>query len=75
MIWTNESAESGRIWTNERSPLCLDGGGVPDEGGGHLEAPGRDVTDRCLDVVGDPLHEVRTVLVLDVEHLLVHLIH
>ena len=23
MIWTNESAESGRIWTNERSPLCL----------------------------------------------------
>ena len=49
----------------------LDGGGVADEGHGHLEALGRDITDGGLDVVGDPLHEVRGVLVLHVEHLLV----
>ena len=53
----------------------LDGGGVADEGGGHLETPGRDVADGSLDVVGDPLHKVGGVLVLDVEHLLVHLLH
>ena len=36
----------------------LDGGGVADKGGGHLESPGWDVADSSLDVVGDPLHEV-----------------
>ena len=51
-----------------------DGGGVADEGGGHLEARGRDVAHRRLDVVGDPLHEVGRVLVLDIDHLLVHLL-
>ena len=30
----------------------LDGGGVADEGGGHLETSGRDVADSGLDVVG-----------------------
>jgi len=53
----------------------LDGGGVADESGGHLEATGRNVTDGGLDVVGDPFDEVGAVLVLDVEHLLVHLLH
>jgi hypothetical protein len=52
----------------------LDGGGVADEGGGHGEAARRDVTDTGLDIVGDPLHEVGRVLVLDVDHLLVHLL-
>ena len=52
----------------------LDGGGVADEGGGHLEALGRDVADGGLDVVGDPLDEVGGVLVLNVEHLLVDLL-
>ena len=51
----------------------LDGGGVADEGGGHLEAPWWDVADSSLDIVGDPLDEVAAVLVLDVQHLLVHL--
>merc|ERR1712072_435523 len=37
-------------------------------------ALGGDVADGRLDVVGDPLHEVRGVLVLDVEHLLVDLL-
>jgi len=53
----------------------LDGGAVADEGGGHLEAAGRDVADGDLDVVRDPFDEVAAVLVLDVEHLLVHLLH
>merc|ERR1719326_2501505 len=52
----------------------LDGGGVAEEGDGHLEALGWDVADAGLDVVGDPLHEVGGVLVLDVEHLLVNLL-
>ena len=60
-----------------RDPLeeLLDGGGVTDEGGGHLETSGRNVTHSGLDIVGDPLHEVGRVLVLDVEHLLVNLLH
>ncbi len=53
----------------------LDGGGVANEGGGHLEATGRDVTDGSLDIVGDPLDEVGAVLVLDVQHLLIDLLH
>ena len=53
----------------------LDGGGVTDEGSGHLETSGWDVTDGGLDVVGDPLHEVGGVLILDVEHLLVNFLH
>ena len=53
----------------------LDGRGVSDEGASHLEATGWDVADGRLDVVGDPLDEVGRVLVLDVEHLLVDLLH
>ncbi len=53
----------------------LDGGRVADEGGGHLEAPGRDVAHSHLDVVRDPLDEVARVLVADVEHLFVHFFH
>merc|ERR1711934_295336 len=53
----------------------LDGGRVTDEGARHLEATRRDVADGGLDVVRDPLDEVRRVLVLDVEHLLVDLLH
>ena len=53
----------------------LDGGGVTNEGGGHLQTTRGNVAHSSLDVVGNPLHEVRRVLVLDVEHLLVHLLH
>ena len=52
----------------------LHAGGVADEADRHLEALGRDVADRALEVVRDPLDEVRRVLVLDVEHLLVDLL-
>ncbi|KAK6298833.1 hypothetical protein J4Q44_G00303430 [Coregonus suidteri] len=53
----------------------LDGSAVSNEGGSHLEASGRNVTDCSLDVVGDPFNEVAAVLVLYVQHLLVHLLH
>ena len=52
----------------------LDGGGVTEEGNSHLQTLRRDVADGGLDVVGDPLNEVRGVLVLHVEHLLVNLL-
>ena len=43
-----------------RDPLeqLLDGGGVADEGGGHLQASGRDVTHSGLHVVRDPVEKV-----------------
>ena len=53
----------------------LDGGGVTHKSGGHLETSGRDVADGRLNIVGNPLHEIGGVLVLDVEHLLVDLLH
>ena len=64
----------GELLPNPLEQL-LDGGGVTDEGGGHLETSGGDVAHSGLHVVGDPLDEVRGVLVLDVEHLLVDLLH
>merc|ERR1719461_1158249 len=53
----------------------LDGGGVTNEGGGHLETSWWDVTDTGHDIVGDPFNEVGRVLVLDVQHLLVNFLH
>merc|ERR1712118_146691 len=55
-------------------PELLDCSGVTNEDGRHLETLGGDVADRRLDVVGDPLHKVGGVLVLDIEHLLVDLL-
>ena len=55
-------------------PHLLDGGGVANKGGGHLQTLGRDVANGSLHVVGDPLHEVRRVLVHHVQHLLIHLL-
>lgn len=53
----------------------LDGGGVSNEGGGHLEATGGNGAESGLDVVGDPLNEVGLVLALDVAHLVLNLLH
>ena len=36
----------------------LDGGGVANEGGSHLETSWRNVTDSGLDIVGDPFNKV-----------------
>ncbi|KAF3839272.1 hypothetical protein F7725_017989 [Dissostichus mawsoni] len=53
----------------------LNGCAVANEGDGHLEASWWNVTDGGLHIVGDPFHEVAAVLVLDVDHLLVDLLH
>ena len=69
------ATEHGSELLRDALEQLLDGGGVADEGGGHLQATGRDVAHGGLDVVGDPFHEVAAVLVLDVQHLLIHLLH
>lgn len=53
----------------------LDGGRVTNEGSRHLEATGRNGAEGGLDVVGDPFNEVGRVLVLDVAHLVLDLLH
>ena len=68
------AVHSGELLRDALEEL-LDGSGVADEGGCHLETTWRDVTDGGLHVVGDPLNEVSGVLVLDVEHLLINLLH
>jgi hypothetical protein len=66
--------EHGRELLAHAAEHLLDGGGVAHEGGGHGQPDGRDVAHAGLDIVGDPLHEVGGVLVLHVDHLLVHLL-
>mmetsp|Transcript_23209 Transcript_23209/g.62912 ORF Transcript_23209/g.62912 Transcript_23209/m.62912 type:complete len:295 (-) Transcript_23209:355-1239(-) len=68
------AAEHGGELLRDALHNLLHAGGVANEGDGHLEALGGDVADGGLDVVGDPLDEVGRVLVLHVEHLLVHLL-
>merc|ERR1711934_1009710 len=65
------SEHSSELLTNSLEHL-LDGGGVTKEGNGHLESLWWDIANSRLDVVWDPFDEVRRVLVLDVEHLLVN---
>jgi len=67
------SEHSSELLTNSLEHL-LDGGGVTKEGNGHLETLWWDIANSRLDVVWNPLNEVRGVLVLDVEHLLVNLL-
>ena len=65
------SEHSSELFTNSLEHF-LDGGGVTKEGNGHLESLWWDIANSGFDVVWDPLDEVRRVLVLDVEHLLVN---
>merc|ERR1719498_246195 len=67
------SEHSSELLTNSLEHL-LDGGGVSEEGNGHLETLWWDIANSRFDVVWNPLNEVRGVLVLDVEHLLVDLL-
>jgi hypothetical protein len=64
------SEHLGELFTDTFEHL-LDGSGVTKEGNGHLETLRRNIANGGFDVVGDPLNEVRRVLVLDVQHLLV----
>jgi len=65
------SKHSSELFTNSLEHL-LNGGGVTDEGNGHLQTSWWDITDGGLDVIWDPFDEVRRVLVLDVQHLFVN---
>merc|ERR1719274_528330 len=64
------SEHGGELFSDSLEHL-LDGGGVTKEGNSHLETLWWDIADSGLDVVGDRLNEVRGVLVLDVEILLI----
>mmetsp|Transcript_11881 Transcript_11881/g.30750 ORF Transcript_11881/g.30750 Transcript_11881/m.30750 type:complete len:467 (-) Transcript_11881:15-1415(-) len=68
------AAEHGGELLGDALHHLLHAGRVAAEADRHLEALGRDVADRALEVVRDPLDEVRRVLVLHVEHLLVDLL-
>ena len=68
------SSEHGGELLSDTFEHLLDGGGVSEESDSHLESLGGDIANGGFDVVGNPLNEVRRVLVLDVEHLLVNLL-
>merc|ERR1712048_1545427 len=67
------SEHSSELLTNSLEHL-LDGGGVTKEGNCHLESLWWDIANSRFDVVWNPFNEVRGVLVLNVEHLLVNLL-
>ncbi len=69
------AAEHGSELVRDALEQLLDGGGVADERGGHLQATRRNVADGGLHVVRNPLDKVGRVLVLNVHHLLVDLLH
>merc|ERR1719460_1375917 len=68
------AAEHASELLGDTLPQLLDGSRVTDEDRRHLEALRWDIADGGLNVVRDPLDEVRGVLVLHVEHLLVNLL-
>jgi len=49
------SEHGSKLFTDSLEEL-LDGGGVADKGGGHLQTSGRNVADGGLDVVWNPNH-------------------
>merc|ERR1712195_300896 len=59
------SSEHGGELLSDTLEHLLDGGRVSEESDGHLESLGGDITEGRLDVVGNPLNEVRGVLVLE----------
>ena len=60
-----------------RTPLPISSlpSGLTDEGRRHLQTTRWDIAHRRLHVVGNPFHEIRWVLVLHVQHLLIHFFH
>lgn len=69
------AAEHGSELVTDTLEELLDRGRVTDKGRGHLEVAGRNRAESGLDVVGDPLDEVGLVLVLDIAHLVLDLLH
>ena len=68
------SAEHSRELFGHTLEELLDGCGVTNECGGHLETAWWNVAHSCLYVVGDPFHEVAAVLVLYVQQLFIYLL-
>lgn len=69
------ATEHGRELVTDTLEQLLDRGRVTDEGRRHLEATGRNGAEGGLNVVGDPFDEVGGVLVLDIAHLVLNLLH
>jgi hypothetical protein len=69
------SSEHGSELVTNTLEELLDGGRVADEGRRHLEATWRNGAKSGLNVVGNPLNEVRGVLVLNIAHLVLNLLH
>jgi len=68
------SEHSGKLFGDSFEQL-LDGGGVTNEGGAHLQSSWWDVANSGFDVVRDPFNKVAGVFVLDVQHLFVDFLH
>ena len=69
------SAEhSSKLFRNSLEDF-LNGSRISNKGGGHFKATRRDVANSCLNIVGDPFNKVRTVFVLNVQHLFVNFLH
>lgn len=58
------TTEHGSELIRDSLEQLLDGGGVADEGARHLQASRRDVANRYLDVIRNPLDEIWRVLTL-----------
>ena len=69
------ATEHGSELLGDALEELLDGGRVSDESGGHFQALWWDVANGSFDVVWNPLDKVGRVLVLNVHHLLVDLLH
>ena len=65
---------SSELITNTLEEL-LNGGRVTNEGRGHLETTWGNRAEGGLNVVGNPLHEVCSVFVLDIAHLVFNFLH
>jgi len=68
-------SEHGRKLFGYALEQFLDGRGVSNERGAHLQTAWRDIANGRFHVVWDPIDKVARVLVLHVQHLLVHLFH
>ena len=68
-------SEHSRELLRDTLEQLLYGSGVSNKCGGHLQTPRWDVAHGRLYIVRDPFHEVAAVLILNVEHLLVYLLH
>ena len=64
----------GKLFPNPLEQL-LYSGGIANESRRHFQTARRYIADGRLDIVRDPFHKIRAVLVLDIQQLFVHLLH